>query len=92
MKQKNPDLYSPDAFRSTAGGYPESQTPAVSWIQDVDGRRLYVTDHDVYVFEHIMETSPFNGPSFVTPDELESIHDVITKEVIPPDYSENPSE
>jgi hypothetical protein len=82
------DLYSPDAANATTGVYKESQTPSVSWIQDENGRRLYVTDHDVYVVESEMDSSPFNGPSFVTPAELIETHKWICSEVIPPDYSE----
>lgn len=93
MKQLKPSLYSPDARNVVDGIYPPSQCPSVEWIEDVDGRRLYLTEHDSFVVDEIMPDNPLNGPSFLTPDELESLHRFICENVIPPNWnygSENP--
>jgi hypothetical protein len=93
MKQKKPDLYSPDARNVVDGIYPPSQCPSVSWVEDENGRRLFLTDHDSFVVDEIMPDNPLNGPSFLTPAELESLHSFICENVIPPDWnyaSENP--
>lgn len=90
---KSRHLYTPDALNAIQGVYPISQTPSVFTVEDVTGRRLYATDHDAYVLGHLLGSeNPLNGPSVLTPKELEDVHALIVREVILPDYSENDSE
>lgn len=87
---KTPHLYTPDAFNAINGVYPVSQTPAVFTVEDVTGRLLYATDHDAFALDHILgHNNPLNGPSVITPRELEEIHALVVREVVIPDYSEN---
>jgi hypothetical protein len=93
MKIKKPDLYTPDASNAINGVYPFSQTPSVFTVEDVTGRLLYATDHDAYVLDHVLgKNNPLNGPTLLTPREMDDVHSLICREVILPDYSENDSE
>lgn len=91
MKSRN--LYTPDASNAINGVYPFSQTPSVFTVEDASGRLLYATDHDAFVLDHILgKNNPLHGPSVLTPSEMDDVHALIVREVIPPDYSENDSE
>lgn len=79
---KNIHLYSPDAANAIHGVYPFSQTPSVFTVEDVNGRRLYVTDHDSESLNVILgKNNPLNGPSVLTPRELDDVHLIIIQEV-----------